>query len=273
MAMAAGRGMTLDEFDDWKVQVEGTRVTFGGYLDSSGLTRLSSLLDLPTPALYTLRGSPLLKAAKSAADKRPGELSALPEPAEKPAPAEKPEPAAEAPGEAPSETAEATQQYFHATSHLIKDLRWHEHKARNSGCIAQWYANYARNIERLPILQVDEQMLDYGAHVSKELRTSSLTIKNSNIRAHAEELEAANQGVPVAVRRAAMIHPESGTIVVGESTVNRPMTPQERWEARRQARAEENVVAMQSTEQVQADIDAATAAIRTAMTRKYQCEF
>ena len=45
------RGVMVDEFADWKATAEGTRISLEGALTASGLTRLSSLIDLPTQAL------------------------------------------------------------------------------------------------------------------------------------------------------------------------------------------------------------------------------
>ena len=76
LAMVARRGVMIDEFQNWKVAVEGNRVMFGGYLNSSGLTRLSSMLDLPTPALCTLHETQLSLNRQQTAGKTPTDTAA-----------------------------------------------------------------------------------------------------------------------------------------------------------------------------------------------------
>lgn len=184
LAMVAQRGLMLNEFEDWKTEVEGNRVMFGGYLSSSGLTRLSSLIDLPTSALCGLcearpvqGGQPAAKipAAKVAKLPEAGGKPVTPPPdvASKPGPQAKesgPPQVAKAPessprqGPSPGDASagpvpptpeidpsylqaiiQSTQQYFHSTGHLLNDLRGRNRTARTMGQVGQWYQNYAQD--------------------------------------------------------------------------------------------------------------------------------
>ena len=49
--------------------------------------------------------------------------------------------------------------YFQATQTLMKDLR---QKAGSASSDAYWIDRYASKIDRLPILHVDDELLDYG---------------------------------------------------------------------------------------------------------------
>ena len=315
LAMVARRGVMIDEFQNWKVAVENHRVMFGGYLNSSGLTRLSSMLDLPTPALCTLHEAQLSFDRQQTAAKTPTDATAktpsqipsaggsgpggtnpsgvagagqtIPStpPAQAPkAPVRNPT-ATASPGNVPSvpvspgmegypgyvpPSVEATQRYFHATGHLIRDVRNEQRDSRTFGQVAQWYANYARKIDRLPLLRVDDQMLDYGGYVSTEFRKASAAIKESNIRAHAEEVTAVNQGVNMTVNTTTI---SRRRVVSQEATFTREMTLPERRAVRRVVRAQENAAGMGSAAEIQLKIDAATAEIRGLMTKKYQHEF
>lgn len=46
------RGAMLNEFAQWKTQTKGTTIFFDGPLTESGLTRITSLINLPTQALH-----------------------------------------------------------------------------------------------------------------------------------------------------------------------------------------------------------------------------
>ena len=51
------QGAMLDEMAEWKVEVKGTQIFYSGYLAESGLTRLSSLINLPTNAMNAKTGA------------------------------------------------------------------------------------------------------------------------------------------------------------------------------------------------------------------------
>ncbi len=335
LAMVAQRGMMLNEFEDWKAEVEGNRIIFGGYLSSSGLTRLSSLVDLPTPALCaTPKVRPIEDALRAAATRaaettkppesggsqgtpapdaasttvpqgrigfqpvsgNAGKVAETPPPQVAPSPESGPAqgtppagpsaaPAPAAPDINPGQLSaivEATQQYFHSTGHLIGDLRGRQHSARTMGQCGLWYQNYARRIDRLPLLDVDDQMLGYGSYVANQMRKASFAIKGAFIRAHAEEVAVGNQPLAIPTGRTTVARGSyhgSGQ-EQGEwnyesrgPTFYRPMTYQERWHAQHQVRAMENANAVGAVEQIELEIDSATAEIRAGMTKKYRSEF
>jgi hypothetical protein len=292
LAILASRGLMIDEFENWKAEVDGRRIVFGGYLTSSGLTRLSSLVDLPTGAFHNLREIPRLaqtgigalpgtQAAPPSKEPPSKEVSPAPSPPSKEsAPAKAPPTSPVSPGPVPyvpeaspsnsQPIVKATRQYFVSTRQMLTDLRGRKSEAKTITQIGGWYEMYARRIDRFPILNVDDQMLGYGGYVGNQLRGASLALKGSGIRTHVGQVAAVNQGVRETYQGTAVT---PRYIIRGQTTITRGLTPQERAAVSRQVRAQETGAAVTSVHQIEAELDAATSEIRAAMTKKYQAEF
>ncbi len=135
LEVLAKRGATINEFYDWKAEVNGTQVSIEGYLENSGRQRIMSLIDAP-PALR------------------------------------KPESQGTTTGEADPEkvTALASQQYFNSITSLVDDLRGDKDKVRTFGELGVWYGKYARKIDSLPILNVDRDLVAFGGDVANAFR-------------------------------------------------------------------------------------------------------
>ena len=91
---------------------------------------------------------------------------------------------------------ETTQQYFKSIERILKDLRGHKGEARSIGQFGVWFNNYANKIDRLPILNVDEQMLQYGQYVTQQLRNASMVIKGHGVAKSVAEVEAQANAQP-----------------------------------------------------------------------------
>jgi hypothetical protein len=244
LEILGNRGVMIDEFASWTASVQGTRLSFAGDLTASGLTRLSSLIELPTQAVFEGQ-----KADAAAA-----------KPAQESTPAK------------PQDMAQATQQYFKSIEHLAADLRGQKGEAKTIGQIGQWFDNYARKVDKLPLLNVDERMLEYGAYVASQLRNASMAIKGVGIRTRVGEVNAVSSGVT-----------NSGGGTVGSFRYGgygtygydytRGMTRREQQSARTQVRANEKSTGAASVQQIRQQMQEASAQIRREMTQKYQIEF
>ena len=133
-------GMMLDEVDGWKPEVKERELLLGGDLTESGLTRLASIINLPTAAFHAHAATQVASTAGSVAgqEQQPTEL-------------------------------EVTKQYFESVQHLLKDLRSRKGDMRTMGQLAQWFENYGRHVDQLPTLNVDKEMLQYGNYISRQL--------------------------------------------------------------------------------------------------------
>jgi hypothetical protein len=91
-------------------------------------------------------------------------------------------------GEEPTDSreamAEASKRYFDSVTTLLDDIRQEfttNRDARHS--LAPVYLErYARNIDRLPILNVDEELLAFGGSVGETLRSISVAAKSGGVR-------------------------------------------------------------------------------------------
>lgn len=83
----------------------------------------------------------------------------------------------------PATTGEATRAYYRAVIDLLDGLKPEKGKSLNFQAI--WYDRYARNIDDLPLLNVDPDMLVFGSRVSRTLREIALGIRHSaSMRRH-----------------------------------------------------------------------------------------
>lgn len=240
------RGVMIDEFANWDVSVSGTRINLEGNLTKSGLTRLSSMIELPTQTLTQE------KKPQAAAQSSPGD----------------------APAKA-ADMAQSTQQYFKSVNHLLSDLKTQKREAKSMGQIGQWYDNYAHKIEQLPLLHVDEEMLKYGDFVSSQLRDASMAIKGVGIRTRAEEVNAVAAGVTnnYYYGGGGVGNYGYAGYGYGGGSYTRGMDRYEQASARTQVRANEQATGATSVQQILQQIEDASAKVRRAMTEKYQVEF
>jgi len=234
------RGVMIDEFDEWTASVQGTRMSLEGPLTASGLTRLSSLLELPTQAF----------------SQENTEAQATP-----PGPAAKP---------STGDIAQATQQYFKSIEHLFDDLKGHKGQAKTIGQIGQWYDNYARQIDRLPTLDVDEEMLNFGAYVAAQLRNASMALKGVGIRTRVREVNTVAEGVSGSYYAEGYRYGRYGAY---GADWTRGMGRREQQSARTQVRAQEKAAGATTVQGIRQQIQEAAAVIRRAMTEKYRIQF
>ncbi len=265
LAVLRHRGAIIEDFEDWELAVSGQQMTLGGKLSSSGVMRLSSLIELPTHVI----------ASEQVADNQ-GDENAQDE---------------------PQSMVEATQAYFKSTEEILKDLRRHKGQGKSIGTYGMWFENYARKVERLPMLNVDEEMLNYGTFLSTQLRNASMAIKGIGIRSRPREMAAASAagggsidfsssfgggyggwggyrnlssygtGTTYLAARAAGSSPGSAAFAAAKDQMRQQQN------ARLQVRAQEKAKGAAEAQQIMGQIQAGQAQIRRNMVEKYKVEF
>jgi hypothetical protein len=131
-------GGMIDDLEQWTPEVRGNTVYLGGVLSLSGLRRVLSLVDPPLPPLQE-------------PDPVPSSASTTPEPVN--------------PKALPS------QRHFREVQKLVTDVKRPDSTTiKTTGQYALWLDRYARKIDQLPILNVDSDLLDYGAKVASTFR-------------------------------------------------------------------------------------------------------
>ncbi len=161
-------GVMIDEVADWKPEVKGNQVFIGGDLTENGLTRLASLIQLPSPALHA---AAVAAQAQSAANNTGGQ------------------------DQKPS-VLDTTKQYYDHVQRLLQNLRAKKSDMRTMGQLAQWFENYGRHVDQLPTLDVDKEMLQYGNYISSQLHGAAMTLKGTTIRRDLGEMQASNSATP-----------------------------------------------------------------------------
>jgi hypothetical protein len=233
----AKQGAMIGEFDDWEVKVDGRAVQITGELQESGTRRIMSMLDMPVQ----------LKEAREQAAKF-----------------------ADDPQQKQQLLVQSTKQYYRAIDGMLEDLRRHKAERKTMGQISVWFGNYARKIDRLPMLNVDEEMLGFGEFVSESLRGGQADVTSAAAKSRIRQMEVPEQydtyswSSPIGVTR-------FGAYGWGgwRNVPNVRRESQMRARVRTQQRLEGNM----SANQVLSEIDKASAQIRRDMTQKYNENF
>ncbi|HEY3392179.1 MAG TPA: hypothetical protein VGK58_05705, partial [Lacipirellulaceae bacterium] len=147
-------GAAIDEFANWEVKVGDKRISLEGDLTQDGLRRLFSFLEIDATAVD--------------ADEAKAESSDDPQ--------------------APSVDAYTSLQYFQSIARHLKDLK-RERGASSYYTIAVWFDKYARRIDRLPILHVDKDLVEYGKRTVGQLRNCVDAIRGAGISSGARSAQ------------------------------------------------------------------------------------
>jgi hypothetical protein len=137
------QGMMLDEMKDWAILVEGNAITLKGRLSTTGLRTLTNLIPFPAETLdLEDTGTSVTATAPT-----PGAFTA---------------------GDS---KAAASRKYFQHISLLLDQLRVDIKGSNMSPKIARRTVDKAAlEIDRLPVLNVDEEVVAFGTAVSETLR-------------------------------------------------------------------------------------------------------
>lgn len=249
-------GVMITEVESWEAQVKGQQVFLSGPLAEEGLTRLASLIQLPTTVFED--------SAKS------GEGA----------------PNANANNKAPEQSqsvAATSQEYFNSVIKLLQNLETQKKERKTWGQLAQWFENYARKIDRLPTLHVDKEMLQYGNYVSTQLHLASQGLKGVNIQKRVAEVGASYSAATDRYRdQVASAWTDSGYPPFGlagyygahvspGNVLNAELARQQ--QARTQVQVAANAQQASTVQQIIANIVNASSQIRQSMTDKFQVQF
>lgn len=234
LEVLAGAGARIEDFDTWTPKVEGKQFILTGTLSPAGMRKVLSLIDAPI-STFTQADETLRSQADSASQN--------------------------------SQAAYASQAYFKAVESIIDDLRKESKDSVTLGQNAAWFDRWARKIERLPMVGVDKDMLDYGGFVVGQLRGASDSLKGIGINS---------------AQRSAQVY-ESGQAWVsgdyGSGYYGRYGSASGYYEwnpvdsQRRAIRADERAKGSKDALGGMRQIENATGAIRRTMTERYQIQF
>jgi hypothetical protein len=146
----------------------------------------------------------------------------------------------------------ATQAYYKKVQGLLDDL-FHK-KKQSFGQYAQWAEQYAQKIDRLPLLNVDKEMQDYGTRISDLLRTGAKSFKGVGIRSAGRQSQVWNSGYVTYGYYGWSTYDASG-------------------QEKRAIRGQEKATGAMDAAEMRRLIDAEAAAIRKVMVDRYKVEF
>jgi hypothetical protein len=141
-------GAHLPDLDQWTMKIQGNAVVLDGTFSTDGLRRLFSLLEIPSTKFSTLKSEDVEKSS-------------------------------------PTSVAQASRTYFKSVTVLVEDLRKTLGETRDNHAV--WMERYARKVDGLPILNVDEALLAYGANVGETFRAMAIAERSGNLKAGARK--------------------------------------------------------------------------------------
>ncbi len=150
---------------------------------------------------------------------------------------------------------ESSRKYYTGISTMLDDLRGDVKKNRDNHSI--YMERYARRIDRLPILNVDDELLAWGGSVAETLRGASLTSRSAYMSGGVRK--ASTYGA-----YGAYDYSYGGSGYYGGQTTAGALN---------QATVEAGAVARSAQFGSWKEIEDSQAAIRKSMTKKYSVEF
>jgi hypothetical protein len=227
-------GASIDGLDTWKVTATGNNLTLSGKLPVEGLQQLLSIVDPPSP----------LPTADS--DDETGTANS----------------SNEAP-KSDTAVAAASQQYFAAIAKIIDNTG---KKIRTSTSMTQgakWVAGDARRIARLPIVNVDPDLVNWGTDVCARLNDLASAVGVGGLQARSRA---------VGIQDANVIGTHSEELEI-RSDPNDRINQQNVKRQRLAASAEQKAQTAQVATRMLADIEQTRSQIRSAMVAKYNVNF
>lgn len=143
LAALEEHGASISDLERWKFDVGYNTITIEGPMSESAMRRIFSVLEIPTTKFSTVDEEEV-----ESNDGTP--------------------------------TAQASQTYFNSLTVLVDDLRESLVGKRQTATV--WMDKYARKIDRMPILNVDDDLLAFGADVAQSFRVMSGARKSSSVR-------------------------------------------------------------------------------------------
>ena len=236
------RAHSINDLQSWTAQAKGSEISLAGTLTSSGLRRLMSVVESPAADEDVIA---------KAAEVSPGELLAI--------------------------QAKNSREYFRAVTGMFNDLKErHENVEEPRFHRSCWFDKYAKRIERMPILNVDEDLLNYSAFVADSMRKAAGAVKAMGIQSNVRQSQiiSSSAGYGNTPYRYGRYGSYGGYGAAGVATSYNPVAEAKGvYAERRVVRAEEKGAAATDVQELRQQVIAATTDIRRKMTQKYQIEF
>ncbi len=222
-------GTSAPEVASWKTKVDGNKLSFQGPISAELLDSVLGIFSIGEHANeVTKKLAPMSQSTQSSS----------------------------------SAIQVASKEYFDKVIAFIERVRKYE--AQSTGYRAKWDEQQARRIDEIGTLNVDPQLIQYGANVSSILRGNSTAIRVGNVAAGQVEAGQANSGGYYGgYYGGAYGGSYGGSYVSNQAAMNNAMT----------TGTQQRMAAGGSYRQAIASIDQMTGEVRRAMTEKFQVQF
>lgn len=140
-------GFQISELEKWKVRVDEKSFYFAGNLSDTGIRRVFSIVELPSSKFSMIKDQTSAEASAGGGAKE-------------------------------SKMRENSIVYYRSVDSLLSDLKSDLRETNASAAVME---RYARKIDRMPILDVDPALLDYGSDVAETLRMVAQTKRQGGI--------------------------------------------------------------------------------------------
>lgn len=133
----------VPDFDSWEPQLQANSIGISGALSYNGLRKFGSLIKTPAP-------NPDAANMTSYQSLSPAERTVM-----------------------------VSKRYFKTITSLLNDLK--NDKTRGAKELAGWYNRYADQIDKLPTLDVDPQLIDFSAATTQNLRAMASSLNGISL--------------------------------------------------------------------------------------------
>jgi hypothetical protein len=164
----------------------------------------------------------------------------------------------------PKVDAYASLEYFQSVARHLNDLK-REQGAKSYYTIAVWFDKYARRIDRLPILHVDKDLVDYGQRTVSQLRNCVEAIRGAGISSGARSAQVTPADVGYGGYAPYALFSSGANYAAAEVGAVE--------QARRAIRAEEQGQSSTDVRAIILQIQEDTSTVRRKMTERYNIEF
>ncbi len=228
-------GVAIDGLDTWNVAVKGNNLTLDGKLPIEGLRQLFSIVDPPSPLPTADSDDDQPGSSKSGNDSEKNNAAVV----------------------------AASKQYYAAIAKIMDNIG---KKIRGSTSMTQgakWVAGDARRIARLPIVNVDPDLVNWGTEVSSRLNDLAAAVGVGGLQARSRAVGIQDANVSGGYSRELEIR----------SDPNDQINQQNVKRQRAAATAEQKAQTAQIATRILSDIETSRSQIRAAMVQKYNAEF
>jgi hypothetical protein len=157
LEILADAGMLINDLENWEGDAKGKEIGLQGYFSKDGLRDALCLIQSPAPTINVAESTPASKTPEV-------------------------DPAA------------ASQQHFGKVVGYLKELMSKKKDIQTFGQHAILFDRYAGRIEKLPILGVDKELIQYSAFVAQQLRNGSQIVRMKGVRTGVQQSNAVVSG-------------------------------------------------------------------------------